>query len=52
MAFTLWMATPINRVMGKTGINVVTRVMALVVAAIGVKFILTGLRNALPGLAG
>ena len=52
VGFTLWMATRIKEIMGKTGINVVTRVMALVVAAIGVKFILTGLRNALPGLAG
>lgn len=52
IATTLWMATPLNRFMGKTGINVATRVMALIVAAIGVKFIMTGIRNELPGLAG
>jgi multiple antibiotic resistance protein len=38
--------------MGKTGINVATRGMALIVAAIGVKFIMTGIRNELPGLMG
>lgn len=52
IALTLWMATPLNRAMGKTGINVATRVMALIVAAIGVKFIMTGIRNELPGLVG
>jgi MarC family membrane protein len=51
MAVTLWMAKSINRFLGTTGINVVTRVMALIVASIGIKFILTGLKNALPGLA-
>lgn len=51
MAVTLAMAKAINRVLGTTGINVVTRVMALIVASIGIKFILTGLKSALPGLA-
>jgi multiple antibiotic resistance protein len=46
------MAVPIQRVMGKTGIHVTTRVMALIVAAIGVKFIMTGIKNQLPGLMG
>jgi small neutral amino acid transporter SnatA (MarC family) len=32
------------------GINIVTRVMALIVASLGVNFILTGLKNQLPGL--
>jgi multiple antibiotic resistance protein len=50
IALTLWVAVPINRIMGKTGINVATRVMALIVAAIGIKFIMTGIRNELPGL--
>jgi multiple antibiotic resistance protein len=50
IAATLWMAVPVNRLIGKTGINVATRVMALIVAAIGVKFILTGIKNQLPGL--
>jgi multiple antibiotic resistance protein len=52
ISFTLWAAVPINRIMGKTGINVATRVMALVVAAIAIKFIMTGIRNELPGLMG
>lgn len=51
MALTLWMAKSIIRFLGKTGINVATRVMALIVASIGINFILTGLKNALPGLA-
>jgi multiple antibiotic resistance protein len=51
-ALTLWMAKSINRFLGTTGINVATRVMALIVASVGINFILTGLRNALPGLAG
>ncbi len=50
IAITLSAATPINRIIGKTGINVATRVMALFVAAIGVNFILTGIQMELPGL--
>jgi multiple antibiotic resistance protein len=50
IAITLWMAVPVDRVLGKTGINVVTRVMALIVAALGVKFIMTGIKNEIPGL--
>ncbi|MGN8545347.1 MarC family protein [Bradyrhizobium sp. CCBAU 53421] len=49
---TLWTAAAIERFLGKTGINVITRIMALIVAAIGVNFIMTGLRSELPGLAG
>lgn len=45
IAATLWMATSINRFIGKTGINIATRIMALIVAAIGVKFITTGIHN-------
>lgn len=47
---TLFLAMPIDRLLGRTGINVATRVMALFVAAVGVHFILTGLRNQLAGL--
>lgn len=47
---TLRLAVPINRVLGKTGINVATRVMALIVASIGIRFIVTGIKNHLPGL--
>ena len=51
MALTLWMAKSINRFLGTTGINVATRIMALVVASVGINFIMTGLKNDLPGLA-
>ncbi|MCC8946545.1 MarC family protein [Bradyrhizobium sp. Arg62] len=49
---TLWTAAAIERFLGKTGINVMTRIMALIVAAIGANFVMTGLRSELPGLAG
>jgi len=52
VAFTLRMAVPINIALGKTGINVITRVMALIVASIGISFIMAGIKNHLPGLAG
>jgi multiple antibiotic resistance protein len=51
IGLTLWMAAAIERLLGRTGINVMTRVMALIVAAIGVNFIMTGIRSELPGLA-
>ena len=51
IGLTLLCATPIRKIIGKTGINVATRVMALFVAAVGVNFIMTGLRGELPGLA-
>jgi multiple antibiotic resistance protein len=50
VAVTLWMAKPITHLVGKTGINVATRVMALIVASVGVNFIATGLKNEFPGL--
>jgi multiple antibiotic resistance protein len=52
MALTLWMAQPLNRILGMTGINVTTRVMALIVASVGINFIVTGLKNQFPGLRG
>ncbi len=41
----------IVRFLGQTGINVITRIMGLVLAALGVEFIATGLRELFPGLA-
>lgn len=37
-------------ILGRTGINVVTRIMGLIMAAIGVEFIANGLKQLLPGL--
>lgn len=45
-------AAPISRRLGETGIGVVTRVMGLVLAAIAMGMLTTGLKGMLPGLAG
>jgi multiple antibiotic resistance protein len=49
---TLQLAEPINRIMGRSGINIATRIMGLLVAAVAVEFIVEGLRTMLPALAG
>lgn len=38
--------------LGRTGINVVTRIMGLIMASIGVEFMASGLRQLFPALAG
>jgi multiple antibiotic resistance protein len=48
---TLRMARAVSGLLGTTGINVVTRLMALIVASVGINFILGGLKSQLPGLA-
>ena len=45
-------ASRLARYLGATGINVMSRIMGLILAAIAVQFILTGLLEALPGLKG
>ena len=54
-ALIVWLclnAAPyIARLLGKTGMNIITRVMGLILAAIGVEFITHGLVELLPGLA-
>ena len=45
-------ALRLARLLGATGINVMSRMMGLILAAIAVQFILTGLTEALPGLKG
>ncbi|MCC4223918.1 YchE family NAAT transporter [Vibrio campbellii] len=41
----------IVRFLGQTGINVITRIMGLILSALGIEFIANGLRNLFPGLA-
>jgi len=45
------MATPIARVLGKTGINVMTRLMGLILAALAVEVMTDGLHKLFPVLA-
>lgn len=47
----LRLAVPIGSILGRTGINIVTRLMSLFLAAIAVEFIVGGLGQLLPGLA-
>jgi multiple antibiotic resistance protein len=37
--------------LGKTGMNIVTRIMGLILAAIGIEFIANGIMGLFPGLA-
>ena len=48
---TLQMAQPIARTMGRIGINIATRIMGLLVAAVAVEFIVDGLTAMIPALA-
>lgn len=54
-ALSVWLclnAAPyIARMLGKTGMNIITRIMGLILAAIGIELIAGGLMNLLPGLA-
>lgn len=43
-------AEPLGRVLGRTGINIITRLMGLVLAAIAIEFIATGMADLFPGL--
>lgn len=47
----LYLAESIARILGRTGINIVTRLMGLILAAIAVELIAAGLAVLLPGLA-
>ena len=53
-AFCCWLlfrAAPLLvRLLGQTGINVVTRIMGLLLMALGIEFIVTGVKAIFPGL--
>ncbi|AXF75734.1 YchE family NAAT transporter [Erwinia tracheiphila] len=40
------------RLLGQTGINVITRIMGLLLMALGIEFVVTGIKALFPGLAG
>ncbi len=46
------LAEPISRALGRTGINVMTRLMGLILAALAVEVMTLGLLKLFPGLAG
>jgi multiple antibiotic resistance protein len=50
VCFTL--AEPISRFLGQTGINVMTRLMGLILAALSVEVMATGLMKLFPALTG
>lgn len=45
-------AESLGRLLGRTGINIITRLMGLVLAAIAIEFIATGMADLFPGLLG
>jgi multiple antibiotic resistance protein len=49
---TLRSASVVARVLGRTGINVIGRVMGLILAAVAMQFVLDGLREAFPRFLG
>lgn len=55
VATAIWLALSLagslGTALGKTGINIITRIMGLILAAIAVEFMATGLAQLLPGLA-
>ena len=55
VALLVWgvfrLAPALSDRLGRTGINVMTRIMGLILAAIAVEFMANGLRQLLPGLA-
>lgn len=53
-AFCCWsvfrMAPWLGRLLGQTGINVITRIMGLLLMALGIEFVVTGIKALFPGL--
>ncbi len=54
VAFVTWVAlrvaTPVSRWLGKTGVNIATRLMGLLLAAVAVEIFTSGIVVLLPGL--
>ena len=50
--FLFCFATPVSRLLGASGMGVVTRIMGLILAAIAMGMLTEGLKALLPGLAG
>ena len=54
VALVVWgalkLADPISRLLGKTGINIATRIMGLLLAAISIEFIVEGIKTLFPTL--
>jgi multiple antibiotic resistance protein len=48
---SLYVASPISKILSKTGINIATRLMGLLLAAVAVEFIVGGLGHLFPILA-
>lgn len=46
------LAPGLVRLLGQTGINVVTRIMGLLLMSLGIEFIITGIKSIFPGLLG
>ena len=55
-AFSCWalfrIAPWLVRMLGQTGINVITRIMGLLLMSLGIEFIVTGIKSIFPGLVG
>ncbi len=55
-AFSCWtlfrIAPWLVRMLGQTGINVITRIMGLLLMSLGIEFIVTGVKSIFPGLLG
>ncbi len=56
VAFATWvilrLAAPASRWLGETGVNIATRLMGLLLAAVAVEIFMSGLQDFLPGLKG
>jgi multiple antibiotic resistance protein len=49
-SLTLKYSQYLYRLLGKTGLNLMGRIMGILIAAIAIEFVITGLREAFPGL--